>query len=270
MNLEENAKVISNYFSSLNGEMPRLVLDGTGPGVTMHLPLLNLLGDARLQKFERVDGFSGGALAFIVFWAHGKRLLRGESQDFIQTFDQNFRSNHHDHLLSPLTSVIRLLMKKPAFGESKIRKHIRYIFSDKFLAMKASDLPENFVCYVAVNKSTEIETVDHAYRLKNALDMESLLSALVAIPFAYGAINGSYYDAVYGPDFRSVYAKLTKDNVQPTLVLSMRRSGAQANTTFIRPTTVKNAKSRLKSDSLRLLLNFPNSIYADEIRAGLR
>ena len=250
----------------------RLILDGTGPGLTMHFPALRTLGSARLRRFGEVHAFSGGVLAYLGWDAFESGNWQNPRDEIVFNVERRFRKFHHRRPWSAGGALANLVRRRPAFGASPIDALLRYLFTDAFLARPVTTLPGTFHPYLSSCGAEDPRSIhDLSEADSHALTLFDLIRASIRMPAVYGGgtPDDPYYDAVFAPGFRRTYHALLNDE-RPTLVFTMWRSGSRGNTTFVRTIRGSRPRMRLYADLLGLLLNVPRPVYTAEMVQAFR
>ena len=262
-------KRINTFFNKYGSSKPLMVIDGTGIGITMHLPILYLLDLSDLNSFEEIHAFSGGIYAYLTRWGFENKYNKYQYDEYEKNIDKKFRSFHFKDkgTVFTLANSLKCIINKQAiFNHTPLKQIAEYVFSDEFLSKKLICLPDNFIPYLS-NKDNKIIPITKESDLRKSLSIKDLLISSACIPFIYGRYkintNLSIYDAIYSTNFKKIRKNiLLKEN--PKMVLSMWKNGSYKNTYYFNPIPSQKPAYRFYKDMFLLGLNIPNSIYGKE------
>lgn len=242
-----------------------MILDGTGPCVSMHFPNLSLLSFSDLQTLKSVYAFSGGIFAFVSIFARENGFLRHDPEEYVANLDKKFRSFHHKGLSQLPLVFWRYLRKGSLYGADPLLRHVEYVFKPDFLAADVSALPKNFKPYLCDRQKDCAKEIDV---VKGGMTIRELLAASVMIPFLYGdAAMPEWSDVIYSKDFKSVYFGITRDP-GPKIVSTMWKGGRKDDRVFLCTLRGGSPRRRLFGDIAKLVLNIPNSNFRHDMERG--
>ncbi|MEQ1875557.1 MAG: hypothetical protein ABL958_02860 [Bdellovibrionia bacterium] len=263
----EMSKQLTAYFGQTD-QAPSLILDSTGPGLTMHLPVLEALSKMGMGSFQEIHAFSGGAMAYVCQWAKDEGFLKHSVEYYAENYDKIFRQNHHRGFWSPLKALFLMLLGKSAWSYSTMATHLHQMFKPEFMAAPVSILPENFTFYLGRKDSGEVVTMDAKARRESNLTMEEALTAIVGMPGIYGYTPNSFYDSVYSPGYKAFYRNLLRVKRPKVIVAAIAKQGSVRGNFYVNPLGNGLLKSRMMGDIFRLLFNMPNPQYRRDISAA--
>ncbi len=242
-----------------------LILDGTGPCVSMHFPNLALFSFFELQSLAAIHAFSGGVFAYLSILARENNYLCHAPQEYAHNLDKAFRGFHHRNLLSLPKAVVRYSRKGSLFGAAPLLSHIRYVFKPDFLDSDIRVLPRNFKPYLndlTTGRAIQIDTA------KGGMTVLQLLFTATSVPFLYRDESmPNWSDVVYSKDFKRVYFGVLKSN-GPKIVSTMWKSGRSTDSLYLSTVRPGLARRRLISDIAKLVLNVPNNNFRREMESG--
>jgi len=245
-----------------------LVLDGTGPRVTMLLPFLQASGRDTLSAFERVYAFSGGVYAYFNYLAYNAGAYKHPVNCYYNELDKTLRSAHRQKKPQLLHLVKNYINKRPLYPYEPFRDVVDFSFDRDFLNSKLIDVAPNFYPYIGIYGQSEPVPLDEA----NGFDRQNItvrdaLAMAVKVPFLYGGGTKEdiYYDANYAPGFLMARHKLLS-NGNKTLCMTMWEYGIKNDAHFVNISRGREAKKILRRDVVSILFNIPNRYYEEDLR----
>jgi len=258
-----------NSYLQQNTNKPSLLLDGTGPRLTMHLPYLSGLGMNTLKSFEHVHAFSGGIGAYCAFLGQSLGALRQDLEYYYDGADRHARHTHRQPLLQYSKLLAQFIRKRPIYNQLHYMEFFRALLNEKFLQSPIDSVAPNFIPYIA--------HPDHfgpiALTAKNDFDRSKLtiyevMAMSMKIPAFYSTpedgLLGSAYDATYTSGYWSARNKLAA-SFGSGVVLSLYPRGLAKHLCVIDLAKNKKVKPYILYDMLALVLNIPNKRYKNDL-----
>lgn len=246
----------------------QLVLDGTGPRVTMLLPYLKAAGMDNLRSFDRIYAFSGGVYAFLncVAYHHGAYVHPVEH--YYKELDRKLRSSHRHGRLPLLNLLQNYLRKQPLFPHQPFRDVMDFSFTQEFLNTRLVAVAPNFYPLIGVFGKSEPVPLTHEHGFdRNNITVRDALAMAVKIPFLYGGNtrDDKYFDANYASGFLLARNKLL-NNGQQTLLMTMWEKKGRPGVEVINIARGRPPKKIMRKDVLSILLNVPNRYYEEDLK----
>jgi hypothetical protein len=246
----------------------QLVLDGTGPRVTMLLPFLKAAGMDNLRSFDRIYAFSGGVYAFFncVAYHHGAYVHPVEH--YYKELDKKLRSSHRHGRLPLFNLLQNYLRKQPLFPRQPFREVMDFSFTQEFLDTRLVEVAPNFYPLVGVyGKSEPLPlTAEHGFDRDN-MTVRDALTMSVKIPFLYGGNtkDDRFFDANYASGFLLARNKLLNNGHQ-TLLMTMWEKKDRPGVDVVNIARGRPPKKIIRNDVLSILFNFPNRYYEEDLK----
>jgi len=260
---------IKSYINLANRESTDLLLEGTGPRVTMALPYLSSLDIEELAKFKEIHAFSGGVYAYLVCVAEKTGFLLKPIEDYFKTLDPIVRAAHNKQNLQFLRILKRAIFKQPLYSDTHYMDVARATFKPEFLEAKLSDLSDNFSPYVGVigsKKPVPIASVDG--QSKESITVGNVITYAMRIPFLFGkpSLKAPFYDANYAPAFIEVRRELINSD-RNMLALSMWNKASRGTTQFVNLVSAdEKAKKVFRRDISSVVFNRANPMFEQDLR----
>jgi hypothetical protein len=245
-----------------------LVLDGTGPRVTMLLPYLKAAGEDTLAQFDKVCAFSGGVYAYLNYLAYQANAYLHSVSRYMQELDKTLRAAHRQGPFQLLRMCANYIGKRPLYADEPFRRVVEFSFKPDFLRARLVDVAPNFYPFVGVYGLSQPVPIDEANGFsRQTLTVGEALAMAVKIPFLYGGgtVEDKYFDANYAEGFLLARQKLLRSG-RKTLVMTMWNQGEQENVQFVNICPGKNPRAVIRKDIASILFNIPNPKYRDDLQ----
>jgi len=259
----------SRAFLERYSEQPKqLVLDGTGPRVTMLLPFLKAAGMDAIKSFDRIYAFSGGVYAYLnsVAYHHGAYVHPVEH--YYRELDRKLRSSHRHGRLSMLVLLKNYFDKRPLFPSQPFREVMDFSFNQEFLNSRLVDVAPNFYPLVGIYGQSEPRplSVEHGFDREN-ITVRDALAMSVKIPFLYGGNTKEdmFFDANYASGFLSARGKLLSNGYK-TLLMTMWEGKDRPGIDVVNIAQGRDPKKIMRFDVMSILFNLPNRYYEEDLK----
>lgn len=265
----------SRLSSPCLGQLPvssSLVLDGTGPRLTIQLPYLSAMGLETISRFDRVFAFSGGIGAYCAYLAQVHGCLNHDLSHYLTSIDQEARQAHR----LPFTAMMKLLnkfiSKQPVYSHLCYMDLFRHVISKEFLSLPIDELAPNFIPYVAMPKILRplAVTAENGFD-RASITVAELMAAGMKIPHIYDGGScvrrsslAMAYDAAYTAGYLPVRSRLLNSH-DATVILTTLMDGLPEHVCAINLFEGKKADYQRAIDIISLLFNIPSKRYQRDL-----
>jgi len=266
--LEKFDQYVDNCLAQdANTVQPQLILDGTGPRITLHLPYLIAMQE-RLVEFKKVHAFSGGIMAYLVARAHTLNGLRYPVSDYSRDLDKVIRRSHKQPAYKIPIMVKRFFSGAPVYERPVYMDLATYAFKDEFLQTHVHQVAPALIAYVGDSRKSGPVPITNTVGINYArLTVSELMQMALKIPFLYRDPEGTaFYDATYAPGFLALRRRLIDDSARSLLLTMWDTDTSSTGSELIRIYSGKRPKRRVQLDILHILFNVPNSHYRKDIQ----
>lgn len=179
-----------------------LILDGTGPMISGHYPLLCELELDALKNFKEVLCYSGGLFSYMFFFAWKNDQLKLKLSTIGSEIDSKIRQFHNYNSVNLLQIARNLVFGNPIFeGEAVLIKLLHFLFKEEFLSTSLADLPSNLKPVFGNSTDRKIAVMGGAEKRKLTIERSIIQACL--IPRIYtSAIPIGYFDPVYAQNYK--------------------------------------------------------------------
>jgi hypothetical protein len=261
--LKTYRETIDQFFEEFRPEDSQLVLDSTGPSLTRHYLALQAIGIDRLQKFQEVHTYSGGAFAYFGYTSILANQCQHPFEEYTMNLDAVMRAAHSTkfgilgHLKAFITYSSIYNSLEP------MDKILRYCFRPEHLALHTDHLPPQLNIYVA--NPEKIHQINSKSPQPNINNIFELLRYAVNVPRIYDP-QATFTDSAFHKDYRQIFRRFSGTKQKPCLFVTPWKSGRNNNAIFCNPFYPTNQKRRMVSDFISLISNIPNNTYSAELR----
>ncbi len=265
---QQLVKPICDYLSENAGMPHRLILDGTGPRLTVHLPYLNGMGVNILDQFEDVHAFSGGIGAYCIYLAQRQGYLKHDFSHYFTEVDRQARVAHRQSLKQYVVLARNYLLKQPLYDSLCYMNLFRYVIQDEFLQAPLDDVAPNFIPYVALPERIRPVpvTADNGFD-RSKMSVSEVMEVGMKIPRVYSDFNRhrKAFDATYTAGYWNTRLRIS-ESLPSTVILSTNPSGVSYDACVIDILDGKNPRYQRLFDLMTLILNLPNGRYQRDLR----
>jgi hypothetical protein len=254
---------IDKFFDEFRPEDSQLILDSTGPSLTRHYLALQAIGIDRLQKFQEVHTYSGGAFAYFGYTSILAKECRHPFEEYAMNLDAVMRAAHSTKfgILGHLSAFIK---HSSIYNSLEPMDDIlRYCFRPEHLALHTDHIPQQLNVYVA--SPEKIHQINSKSPQSNINSIFELLRYAVNVPRIYEP-NAAFIDSAFHKDYRHIFRRFSGLKQKPCLFVTPWKSGRKNNALFCNPFYPINQKRRMVLDFISLLSNIPNNTYSAELR----
>jgi hypothetical protein len=181
-----------------------LIFNGTGVNYSWHLPKMNQIDWSKIDQHERLYLISGGSIAYAVFFARDRGLLKWSPSDFL---DWN-RHMRRVYRLNPVQGILslaklRLGVGLPLISEARLRESWAMAVKPEFFEVKMRELPPNISIPVHNLRTGSIDLASAQSEFAD-FPFYQVIFAATAIPKVFPFLNlggTTYGDAMYAKGF---------------------------------------------------------------------
>ncbi len=265
---QQLVKPIHDYLSENSGLPHRLILDGTGPRLTVHLPYLNGMGADTVDHFEDVHAFSGGIGAYCIYLAQRQGYLKHDFSHYFTEVDRQARVAHKQPLKQYLVLARKYLLKQPLYDSLCYMNLFRYVIKDEFLRAALDDVAPNFIPYVALPERIRpvAVTADNGFD-RSAMSISDVMEVGMKIPRIYSDFSRHRraFDATYTSGYWNTRLRIS-ESLSSTVILSTNSGGVSYDACVMDILGGKNPRYQILFDMMTLILNLPNGRYQRDLR----
>lgn len=244
-----------------------LLLDGTGPRLTLHLPYLKGIEAEIGKPFKRVYAFSGGIGAYCVYLAQANNFLNYEVQDYFASVDYQARLAHKISFKDYAKLLKNIFTKKPIYNSLRYMQLFRYIIKDEFFNLPLKQIAPNFIPYIALPERIRPVAVSKQNGFdRSTLTIGQVMEMGMKIPRLYSkselALNA--FDSTYTPGYWNTRQQLSKSE-KSIVILTTNENKLSDTACIINILQGKNVRYQTSFDIISLLLNIPNPHYQKDL-----